>query len=148
MPDIANSRILVIGGAGFVGSHIVDQLLDEDVDRAAAHQPDVSGLLVGDAVAGDPQGTTGENGVRLLDERPLDAAAGHRSLDVVVLVDQHPRARIQRSRADALDEGRADDATTPLQPLRGDLFGARRAAHGHQLLRLPPRRSRPTCLVG
>ena len=31
MPDIRDSKVLVIGGAGFVGSHVVDQLLAEPV---------------------------------------------------------------------------------------------------------------------
>lgn len=33
MPQIEGSTIAVIGGAGFIGSHIVDQLLDERVER-------------------------------------------------------------------------------------------------------------------
>lgn len=33
MNDLTNSRILITGGAGFVGSHIADQLLKENIEK-------------------------------------------------------------------------------------------------------------------
>ena len=37
MPDIRGSKVLVIGGAGFIGSHVVDALVQEDVAQITVY---------------------------------------------------------------------------------------------------------------
>ena len=37
MPDIRGSKVLVIGGAGFIGSHVVDALTHEDVAQVTVY---------------------------------------------------------------------------------------------------------------
>jgi UDP-glucose 4-epimerase len=43
MPEIKGKKILVIGGAGFIGSHVVDKLLSEDVDSITIYDNFVRG---------------------------------------------------------------------------------------------------------
>lgn len=45
MTDIRKSKILVIGAAGFIGSHIIDQLLEEDVSEIIVYDNFVRGTI-------------------------------------------------------------------------------------------------------
>lgn len=45
MPDIRGSKILVIGGAGFIGSHVVDLLTKEDINEIIIYDNFVRGTV-------------------------------------------------------------------------------------------------------
>jgi UDP-glucose 4-epimerase len=76
MADLADSRILVLGGAGFIGSHIVDQLLDEPVREIVVVDNYVRGSRLNLAgVEQDPRVTLVEGSIEdrgLLDELMAD----------------------------------------------------------------------------
>jgi hypothetical protein len=93
-------------------------LVHEDPHRAAAHQPDVGGLLIADPVGGDARRPAGEHLLRLAHQRALDAPAGDRALDAPGVVDEHLGAGVERRGADRLHERRGDDPATVGQPLQ------------------------------
>ena len=108
-------------------------LVHEDPHGAAAHQADARRLLVRDAVRHDLGLLAGEDPLRLLHQRALHASAGHRALDVPAIVDEHLRARIERGRADPLDQHRVHDPPSLAQPGRGDALGGRQRAQVNSL---------------
>ena len=85
-------------------------LLDPDVDLAAAGEPDLPGLAVGDAVMDAAGDLAGEEVLRALDDVGLDAAARDRADECAVLAHDHLRARLSWRRPDRVDHGRDDDA--------------------------------------
>jgi nucleoside-diphosphate-sugar epimerase len=113
MANLAGSRALVTGGAGFIGSHIVDLLVHEGVDRI---------VVLDDFSRGRPENLTDalEQGpVHLLEGDIRDPAAVAKAMQGIDLVFHHAAIRITQC---------AQEPRLALEVLAGGTFNVVEAA--------------------
>ena len=90
--------------------------LDEDVDDAAAGQPDRERVVVADAVALQDAAPVRSRGLGQLVHRALDAAAGHAAHRAAVRADRHRRAGLAGGRAPGADHRGRRPTVSPAAP--------------------------------
>ena len=103
-------------GQRHLGALLVAQLLDEDVDLAAAREADPEGHIVGDPVGDEARAGSGEHLLRGEDDVALDAAAGNGAGKLALLAHGELGADRPRRRAARGDHGRESDPPSPLTP--------------------------------
>ena len=101
--------------------------VDEDLHGPAAREPDLEGLLVGDAVGLQPRRATGEHVAGLAVDGGLDAPAGHRPGDLALVGDGEDGAGIARGGALGADHGGDGDRGPVGRPA---LEGLEDVSHG------------------
>jgi hypothetical protein len=107
--DLEGNRPLLAHRVGDRRDEPWIEAVDEDVHGAAAREPDLEGLLVGDPVGLEPRLAPGKHLPGLAVDRRLDAAARDRAGHVAGLRDREDGAGIARSRALRGDHGRDRD---------------------------------------
>ena len=124
MPEIRGKRILVIGGAGFIGSHVVDELLKEDVSQVTVYDNFARGSR-----------DNLESSIRDSRVRVFEAGGDIMQTDVLAAAFPSDATRLAGSR-----KRRACPGST-----RAFIIGSTCRRDWRWVLRLRPRRWRPIC---
>ncbi len=76
--DIRGTKILVIGGAGLIGSHVVEELLNEEVEEVIVYDNFCRGIYENlETALKDPRCKVFEIGGDILQTDVLDAAMSY-----------------------------------------------------------------------